>query len=52
VVKPGSRVHEIMLEDFLIIIAGFAILLWGADRFVLGASAIADNLGISPLVIG
>ncbi|HEC28221.1 MAG TPA: calcium/sodium antiporter [Gammaproteobacteria bacterium] len=41
-----------MLEDFLIIIAGFAILLWGADRFVLGASAIADNLGISPLVIG
>jgi len=41
-----------MFEDILIIIAGFVILLWGADRFVNGASSIASNLGISPLVIG
>ncbi len=41
-----------MFENILIILAGFAILLWGADRFVMGASALASNLGVSPLVIG
>lgn len=41
-----------MLENILIIIAGFVILLWGADRFVMGASALASNLGVSPLIIG
>ena len=41
-----------MLENILIILAGFVILLWGADRFVMGASALARNLGISPLIIG
>jgi cation:H+ antiporter len=25
---------------------------WGADRFVLGASALANNMGVSPLLIG
>jgi len=34
------------------IIVGFALLVWGSDRFVFGASAIARNLGVSPLVIG
>jgi len=34
------------------IVAGFALLVWGADRFVLGASATARNLGVSPLIIG
>jgi len=41
-----------MFENVLIIIAGFVILLWGADRFVMGAAALARNMGISPLVIG
>ena len=42
-----------MLWLFLIaIVAGFVLLLWGADRFVLGASATARNLGVSPLLIG
>lgn len=36
----------------LAIIAGFAILIWGADRFVDGAASIATNLGISPLIVG
>ena len=36
----------------LAIIGGFALLVWGADRFVVGASATARNLGVSPLVIG
>lgn len=34
------------------IIAGFSLLVWGADRFVIGASATARNLGVSPLIIG
>jgi cation:H+ antiporter len=38
--------------SFLAIIAGFALLVWGADRFVMGASATARNLGVSPLIIG
>jgi len=36
----------------LAIIAGFAILIWGADRFVDGAANIATNLGVSPLIVG
>jgi cation:H+ antiporter len=32
--------------------AGLALLVWGADRFVVGAAATARNLGISPMVIG
>lgn len=34
------------------IVAGFAILIWGADRFVDGAANIATNFGVSPLIIG
>lgn len=36
----------------LAIVAGFAILIWGADRFVDGAANIASNLGVSPLIVG
>ena len=31
---------------------GFVFLVWGADRLVAGASALARNLGVSPLIIG
>jgi len=41
-----------MLMPVLAIMAGFILLLWGADRFVAGAAAAARNLGISPLIIG
>ena len=34
------------------IILGFVLLIWGADRFVMGAAALARNLGVSPLLIG
>jgi len=34
------------------IIAGFILLMLSADRFVLGAGAVARNLGVSPLIIG
>ncbi len=41
-----------MLLALLAVVIGFAILIWSADRFVVGASALAANLGVSPLVIG
>ncbi|MDH3354290.1 MAG: calcium/sodium antiporter [Chromatiales bacterium] len=41
-----------MLTSIIAIIIGFSLLIWGADRFVIGASATARNLGISPLIIG
>jgi cation:H+ antiporter len=41
-----------MLGNSLLIIAGLALLIWGADRFVHGAAACARNLGVAPLMIG
>ena len=37
---------------FAAILAGFAGLVWSADRFVAGAAAIAKSFGVTPLVIG
>lgn len=34
------------------VIGGFALLVWSADKFVLGASGIARSLGIPTLIIG
>ena len=34
------------------IIIGFGLLVWGAERFVHGAAAIAKNFGVPPLIIG
>ena len=33
-----------ILESAAAIVAGFALLAWGADRFVVGAAATARNL--------
>ena len=41
-----------MLISLAAVIGGFILLVWSADRFVIGASSIASNLGVSPLVIG
>jgi cation:H+ antiporter len=41
-----------MLLELLAIAGGFVLLTWSADRFVVGASALAFNLNISPLIIG
>ena len=41
-----------MLIAVIQLVAGFLLLVWGADRLVAGASAFARNLGVSPLVIG
>lgn len=36
----------------LAVAIGIVLLVWGSERFVFGASAIARNLGVSPLIIG
>ena len=41
-----------MLISLVAVVAGLALLVWSADRFVLGASATARDLGVSPLIIG
>jgi cation:H+ antiporter len=41
-----------MLLSILAVLAGFGLLIWGADRFVMGAAALARNLGVSSLLIG
>lgn len=41
-----------MLIATLAIVAGFLLLIWGADRFVDGAAALARNLGVPPLIVG
>ena len=41
-----------ILLSVMAIILGFGLLVWGAERFVHGAAAIARNLGVSPLIIG
>ena len=41
-----------MLVAVFQLIAGFLLLVWGADRLVAGASAFARNMGVSPLIIG
>lgn len=41
-----------MLNVVLAVIGGCVFLVWGADRFVIGAAATARNLGVAPLIIG
>lgn len=41
-----------MLVSLAVLIVGFVLLVWSADRFVFGASAVARNFGISPMIIG
>ena len=34
------------------ILLGFIVLIWSADLFVAGAASIAENMGMSPIIIG
>ena len=38
--------------SFIMLVVGFVLLVWGADKFVAGASALARRLGVSPLLVG
>ncbi|TCK17561.1 cation:H+ antiporter [Thiogranum longum] len=41
-----------MWTQLVALLAGFALLVWGAERFVMGAASTARLLGVSPLLIG
>ena len=43
---------DIVLADIGYVVIGLVLLIWGADRFVHGASAAARNMGVAPLLIG
>lgn len=38
--------------SFVMLVIGFVLLVWGADKFVEGASALARKMGVSPLLVG
>jgi len=41
-----------MLEQVFILVVALIALVWSADKFVFGASSLARNLGVSPMIIG
>jgi cation:H+ antiporter len=41
-----------MLIPFIVIIIGFVVLMLSADRFVAGSAAVAENMGMPPILIG
>lgn len=41
-----------MVINLVIFLIGLIVLSWSADRFVYGASALAKNIGVSPMMIG
>ncbi|SNY56956.1 cation:H+ antiporter [Arsukibacterium tuosuense] len=41
-----------LIVAIFFVVVGLVLLIWSADRFVYGASSIARNSGISPMVIG
>ncbi|MEH6591721.1 MAG: calcium/sodium antiporter [Halioglobus sp.] len=41
-----------MLTAAVAILVGFIILIWSADLFVAGAASLAENIGMSPTIIG
>jgi len=45
-------VEQDILLSVMAILIGFGLLVWGAERFVHGAAAIANNFGVPPLIIG
>lgn len=41
-----------MLIQIVILLSALTVLVWSADKFVFGASSLARNMGISPMIIG
>jgi cation:H+ antiporter len=50
--KANSNPTLMLYLHLLAIAAGLALLVWSADKFVMGASATAYNLGVPTLIIG
>jgi cation:H+ antiporter len=49
---PYRQSPLVVLIPVSAVIFGFILLVWGADRLVMGSAATARNLGVSPLLIG
>lgn len=41
-----------MLTEIAAVLAGLVVLVWSADKFVIGAASTARHLGMSPLLVG
>jgi cation:H+ antiporter len=41
-----------VIVNLVIFVVGLIVLSWSADRFIYGASALAKNIGIAPMMIG
>ncbi|MEO1080574.1 MAG: calcium/sodium antiporter [Pseudomonadota bacterium] len=41
-----------MIVPLITVLIAFAVLVWSADLFVAGAASIAENAGLSPVIIG
>lgn len=50
--RSDPNFQDRMLPFFLAVVVGLVAIVWSADRFVAGASALARHLGITPLVVG
>lgn len=46
-----GRIYKVLIQVIIFLI-GLGVLSWGADKFVYGASALAKNYGVSPMMIG
>ncbi|WP_455219117.1 calcium/sodium antiporter [Kaarinaea lacus] len=46
------RIPKLMWLFWLAIVGGLILLVWSADRFVVGGAAIAHNLGVPAIIIG
>lgn len=44
--------NSTLLVALLELIAGFILLIWAANKLITGASGLARNMGVSPLVVG
>ena len=42
----------LLVVSFLVLLGGFVLLIWSADKFVASAVAIAKQMNVSPLLIG
>ena len=52
IIDTVSMFGESFISNIISVIAGLALLVWGADRFVHGAASAARNFGVAPLLIG
>lgn len=54
IVRPilQAKAASMPFVPILSVVAGLVVLVWSADRFVAGASALARHFGMAPLLIG